>query len=512
VSWGHARWNCGGPHWGVSVVIFRGDDNGRRPGSGAAPIGVGLLAPVVVLLAGRSETQAPSGLLMASSLLAYSFVLGAGVLTYFHWRIVHTNRPDGFEDRFAQWLMLGLTTAAANGLLQLSVAPRGNGWLAVAQLLVLFALCLCALLAEDLDVPGSPLVASGVVAVGTPLAYLLGHRIAPPLALENAQVALLATGVLTTGLTLGWMLLGRTCVAPDARRRLAGAAVLLSAAQCLRTIEPTTTLGAGLTGGAAACNLLGAWLLGVTAFRLLRRSVLESQSTLGELQRSLAEVRAATRRERELLHEVGATLAGITTASQTMRLGDALPVQRRVRLETMLTAELARLERLVERRLARAGEPDDREDEIVYLDDVVEPVVLSHQTRGRQIAWWPSRQSAPCDPDDLAELCNILLENAARHAPGAPVSLSVTAEGHGVRVVCSDCGPGVPPELRERIFNADVKGDASSGQGLGLAIARRLAEGRGGRLEVLDDHRPGATFVAELPAREVDRGHTADVA
>jgi signal transduction histidine kinase len=213
--------------------------------------------------------------------------------------------------------------------------------------------------------------------------------------------------------------------------------------------------------------------------------------------------------DRELLHEVGATLAGITTASQVMRTGQAVPAHRRQRLETMLTAELARLERLMANRV-RGEAPTD--DQHMWVDDVVQPVVVSHQERQRSVVWLPCGQEAYGDPDELAEVCNILLENAARHARGAVVRLSVAVQDGDVVVICSDDGPGVPPEMRDRIFDAEAKSAGSQGQGLGLAIAQRLACARGGSIELVDLGRPGATFVARLPrevATDVPASHVA---
>jgi signal transduction histidine kinase len=134
---------------------------------------------------------------------------------------------------------------------------------------------------------------------------------------------------------------------------------------------------------------------------------------------------------------------------------------------------------------------------------VVEPLVISHHARGRDVRWFASGERAFGDPDELAEVVNILLENAARHGGRGAVRLSVTAADGGALVICSDSGPGVPVELRGRLFEPEVRGPASQGQGLGLAIAHRLVCARGGTIEVVDGHQPGATFVARLPRRSV---------
>ena len=75
-----------------------------------------------------------------------------------------------------------------------------------------------------------------------------------------------------------------------------------------------------------------------------------------------------------------------------------------------------------------------------------------------------------------------------------------------MRVTVSDEGPGIPPELRERVFEKFFRVPAREshdprrgGIGLGLPIARRLVEAQGGRIWI-DDARPGAgTTVMTLP-------------
>ena len=95
-----------------------------------------------------------------------------------------------------------------------------------------------------------------------------------------------------------------------------------------------------------------------------------------------------------------------------------------------------------------------------------------------------------------------LLENARRHAAGeVSLSLSQTAAQAQIRVC--DRGPGVPPELRERIFEPFYRlpgaTERDGGVGLGLALVKSITERHGGR--VFCEGRPegGACFVIELP-------------
>jgi two-component system, OmpR family, sensor kinase len=105
------------------------------------------------------------------------------------------------------------------------------------------------------------------------------------------------------------------------------------------------------------------------------------------------------------------------------------------------------------------------------------------------------------DERRLRRLVENLLENAARHARTL-VRVRVRVEPGGTRVALSveDDGPGVPPELRERIFERFVRGDDDErGSGLGLAICRAIARAHGGDVVLEERNR----FVARLPKFEL---------
>jgi two-component system, OmpR family, sensor kinase len=107
--------------------------------------------------------------------------------------------------------------------------------------------------------------------------------------------------------------------------------------------------------------------------------------------------------------------------------------------------------------------------------------------------------------DDLHRLAGNLVENALLHTPpGTPVTVSVRREGDSAVLEVSDRGPGVPEELRERVFErfASGTGDGAGGRGsgLGLAIVKAVADAHGGRVELSDADGGGARFVVALPA------------
>jgi two-component system sensor histidine kinase GlrK len=104
------------------------------------------------------------------------------------------------------------------------------------------------------------------------------------------------------------------------------------------------------------------------------------------------------------------------------------------------------------------------------------------------------------DPDGLVRLLDNLVQNALRHCPvGGAVRLSAASDGRRGVIRVSDDGPGVDPREANAIFLAGRRGQqaADAGWGLGLAIAREIAEAHRGRLD-LERSGPGATFRLSL--------------
>jgi signal transduction histidine kinase len=120
--------------------------------------------------------------------------------------------------------------------------------------------------------------------------------------------------------------------------------------------------------------------------------------------------------------------------------------------------------------------------------------------------------------DELHRLVLNLLENAVRHTPPETrVSASVgAADGEAVLTV-EDDGPGIPPELANRVFERFVRGgrDGGRGSGLGLAIVRAVAQSHGGTVTLeRPEPGPGTRFVIRIPSeaslREADRATPAE--
>lgn len=172
--------------------------------------------------------------------------------------------------------------------------------------------------------------------------------------------------------------------------------------------------------------------------------------------------------------------------------------------------------------LARAdpGAVQTRRDE-VYLEEIVHDATHSVRMLAEQCGVRvdvPAVVEAPFvgDADLLGRLLLNLLDNAIKHSPPhSTVSIGLSRNDGRYEISVVDAGPGIPPSERERVFEQFVQlGDdrasregegpsgspAREGAGLGLPIARRIAESHGGTL-VLAESRPGHTeFRVTLPA------------
>jgi signal transduction histidine kinase len=113
--------------------------------------------------------------------------------------------------------------------------------------------------------------------------------------------------------------------------------------------------------------------------------------------------------------------------------------------------------------------------------------------------------------DELHRVALNLMENAVKHTPdGTQIRARVERRDGTAVLTIEDDGPGVPPELRDRLFERFVRGSGDRGGGsgsfgLGLSIVRAVAEGHGGSVELAErgDGAPGARFVVLVPAMPV---------
>lgn len=104
------------------------------------------------------------------------------------------------------------------------------------------------------------------------------------------------------------------------------------------------------------------------------------------------------------------------------------------------------------------------------------------------------------DPEMLAEVLSIMIDNTGRHAgPHPHMTVAWRVTSHGLELRIEDDGPGFPPDLLPHLFQPFAKADWSSGMGLGMALARALVEHQGGQIAAENAAPNGARLLITLP-------------
>ncbi|MCB0827559.1 MAG: HAMP domain-containing histidine kinase [Solirubrobacterales bacterium] len=311
-----------------------------------------------------------------------------------------------------------------------------------------------------------------------------------------------------------------------------------------------------ILAGALGATLLAA-LGGVMLARRAMRPIADLTTAAGEIARtrdpevtlkdpvSEDEVAELTRSFNEMLHELSLARteresalnrqrAFIADASHELRtpltsvlanlelLDHSLEGQgRELDLESVESAlrSSKRMRRLVAdlQILARADSDHDRELEAGDLTSIARHAVdeLDPLTDDHTVLLNAPEPVPVCgDGDRLHRIVTNLVDNAVRHTPsGCTVEVRVEADrdSGSARLIVDDDGPGIPDELRPRIFDRFVRSDGPSdrtqgdGTGLGLAIVQAIAQRHGGSARVSDSPKGGAEFIVELPLRQTDQ-------
>jgi len=174
-------------------------------------------------------------------------------------------------------------------------------------------------------------------------------------------------------------------------------------------------------------------------------------------------------------------------------------------LRESITAGLAttdRLERTIDDllALARDSRPDGGAAAVSALVAELEQDwhgLLAEQGRPLRVDVRPEVAGCTVTAPVLRQIMTVLLDNALRHGRGA-VTISVRDAGAAVAVDVSDEGAGIEADA-DPFRPRTVPAPATAGHGIGLALARRLAEGAGGRLRLAEPVPP--TFTLLLPTR-----------
>jgi len=235
---------------------------------------------------------------------------------------------------------------------------------------------------------------------------------------------------------------------------------------------------------------------------------------LARLEAAFARREEALSRQRRFAadasHELRTPLTSIAGYAQMLEewgLGDPRTTREGV---AAIRQESERMQRLVEGLLALTRGDEGAPLEIEHHDLAAvaeEAVQTARSAAGEKIAlsYLPPEQpvNAPFDRNRIRQVISILLDNALKYTPeGGKVTVTVRETNGWAALEVSDMGVGIPedqlPLIFERFYRAD-KARASSGAGLGLSIARQIAEAHGGRIEVESTPGEGSKFTLLLP-------------
>jgi PAS domain S-box-containing protein len=208
-----------------------------------------------------------------------------------------------------------------------------------------------------------------------------------------------------------------------------------------------------------------------------------------------------------IAHEIKNPLVAIKTFTQLLprRLGDTRFLEEFGRISTR---EIARIQRLLDRlrTLSRpAGAPRHGIDVRAPLTDALDLVQAALEEKG--LAMTVGLGSEKCmvlgNHPEMEELfLNLLLNAHEATAPGGTISVEVTRGETHVLVAVADNGPGILPELLERVFEP-LFTTKPRGSGLGLAISSGIAQAHGARLRAANRSTGGAIFTVEFPLTPV---------
>jgi heavy metal sensor kinase len=440
-----------------------------------------------------------------STLLLLALVLFSATVLWLHWQLMVRQADDAIE---------GLSVAAVN-VVSAELAERET--LSGAAREMVDVVRRKEYVVTVLDGDGRPLrdlAAATPVAIGPP--FPAGHS-ARTLAGPDGR---------------GWRVVLRSGQASGQRFIVAIAAPLAEIEEQWRALAKACAIGVPFV---MVIAVAGGWWLGRRGLRPLETMASQARAiTARTLDRRLEaggggpELDAVAVAFNSVLDRLGSALATqrqfmadasheLRTPVSTMRTAAEVTLGEPRRDETeyreALTAvaqQSTRLTRLVDDMLvlARAdagGYPMIRTE--VDVDAIVEDCVreFSPRAAAKQIRLTSRVQPVSITADEslLRRMLGNLLGNALNYTPaGGAVDVKIVARPGTVSIHVVDTGPGIAAEDHQRVFDRFVRLDAAraeGGAGLGLSIARWIAEAHGGRVELLVSGPQGSVFAATIP-------------
>lgn len=487
---------------------YRGPDRRRRnaaacglPRPGRALAYTGLLCGCGGLPALFFAPRPPSAEVLVTYAVAAAgfFALLAGVSALVSWRVLGRVAHAWYGGAL---IGLGLLTLAEVGLAGTSAgAPSAQSLDAVVVTFVAGGLLWSSI--ADCEVNAGfallPTLAvwcgGGLLAIGALHESQLSSILPPagtalaevvPTAIAAAAWLVVATATVrrerASGQPVGW----RGVVAG-----LFGIAAVLAS---LRPVSPT----AFPLAAAVLTFVTTSLALGVEMTRLdvaLRNEEGRQRDLFRTLRAAQRQTRLQGEQLEEWVHDLRNAVAGLRSIDAILRGGYDRDLADRMAITDAVSAELTRLETLVDP--ARGLRPSE-----IALADVLAPAITAERAAGAAIDVGGVGLRAWADADALSRVVQNVLVNARRYAPGSAIRIWADACADQVELRVHDHGPGIEPAEREAVFDRGARGSASrgtGGDGLGLYVARRLVRAMGGDLRVDPRVQPGCCLLITLP-------------
>jgi two-component system sensor histidine kinase TctE len=199
---------------------------------------------------------------------------------------------------------------------------------------------------------------------------------------------------------------------------------------------------------------------------------------------------------RDASHQLRTPLAVLKAQVQSALRGDVEPRQALAEISdtadraTVLANQMLALAKVEQLRQQSGAEVSDFAEAVRAMALELAPLIAD-----KDLDFDIDTQTAPVHSHEwmLRELARNLLHNAIRHTPaGGALAVRVVTDRHSAALTISDTGPGVPAELRARLFQPFSAGDVRSGSGLGLAICHEVVRALGGSIELQNREDHGA--------------------
>lgn len=254
-----------------------------------------------------------------------------------------------------------------------------------------------------------------------------------------------------------------------------------------------------------------------TGFAKVTRDMTQAHLATQAREQALAEQEAALTRLEELerwrrdfistvVHDLQTPIVGINGFLELLTAGE-IPADMQADVHERMRSNARSLQELVSNlrsytllsdgRVVLRAEPIALREFVNQLLADMAPVLGEHE-----VVCEVEDLTLMADRQALERILRNLLSNGARHTPaGSTIEIRAAASADGVTVEVADNGPGIPPDLLERIFDRFERG-SYGGTGLGLAIAHQFVELHGGHLEASSGPGGGATFCFTLPTAD----------